>query len=215
MKYISYQRVSTNKQGVSGLGLEAQQAAVADFAASGEIIASYTEVETGTNKRERPQLAAAIDHCKQADAVLLIAKLDRLARNVAFVANLMESGVEFVAADQPQATRFTIHILAAVAENEAQMISERTKAALAAAKARGVTLGSPQNLTEEARRKGPQAMKAKAKRAYAHIIDSMKSLRESGKTLQAIADLLNTTGERTQRGKLWSSVAVMRVLNRC
>src|SRR5581483_10028207 len=131
-------RVSTVRQGESGLGLEAQRAAVEAFARQhgGTIMASYVEVETG-KRSDRPELAKALAAARKAKATLLIAKLDRLARNVAFIAAMMEAGVEFVACDQPFASRLTLHILAAVAEDEARRISERTKAALAAAKARG------------------------------------------------------------------------------
>ena len=157
-------RVSTQKQGRSGLGLEGQETAVNQFAGQnrGGVLASYTEIETGTNKRERPELTKAIAHCRREGATLVIAKLDRLARNVHFVSGLMESGVEFVCCDNPTANRLTIHILAAVAEDEARRISERTKAALAAYKARGGVLGASRtecrNLTEDARRKGSEAM---------------------------------------------------------
>src|SRR5215212_5938451 len=140
--FISYCRVSTDQQGRSGLGLEAQQSAVAQHVASvgGRIVGEFVEVESG-RRNDRPQLAAALEACRKRRAVLVIAKLDRLARNVAFVSGLMESGVEFVAADMPTVTKLTVHILAAVAEEEARMISARTKVALQAAKARGVKLG--------------------------------------------------------------------------
>jgi DNA invertase Pin-like site-specific DNA recombinase len=144
MQIISYLRVSTAKQGISGLGLEAQRAAVAGYAAAGghRIIAEYVEVESGA-KSSRPELNAALASCRLHRATLVIAKLDRLARNVAFIANLMEGGVEFIACDMPQANRLTLHLLAAIAEHEREMISQRTKAALQAAKARGVKLGNP------------------------------------------------------------------------
>lgn len=130
MKYVAYFRVSTQRQGQSGLGLEGQQAAVAAFC---EPLESFTEVESG-KRSDRPELARAIAACKRLGATLVIAKLDRLARNVHFVSGLMESGVEFIACDNPNANRLTVHILAAVAEDEARRISERTKAALAAAR---------------------------------------------------------------------------------
>jgi DNA invertase Pin-like site-specific DNA recombinase len=142
-KLVAYYRVSTKQQGESGLGLEGQVAAVATFARTNgaEIVRAYREVET-SKRSDRPELLKAIAHAQRSRAGLIIAKLDRLARNVAFTANLMESGVDFVACDNPHANRLTIHILAAVAENEARMISERTRAALVAYKARGGVLGA-------------------------------------------------------------------------
>jgi len=144
MQIVSYLRVSTAKQGLSGLGLEAQRAAVASFAKAGAhaTVAEYVEVESGS-KAARPQLSAALTTCRLHRATLVIAKLDRLARNVAFIANLMDGGVEFVACDMPHANRLTLHLLAAIAEHEREMISQRTRAALQAAKARGARLGNP------------------------------------------------------------------------
>jgi DNA invertase Pin-like site-specific DNA recombinase len=131
---VAYLRVSTDKQGVTGLGMQAQRDAVGRYVQNrGQIVAEFVEVESG-RKDNRPQLRAALDECRKRRAVLLIARLDRLARDVAFIANLMKSDVEFVAVDMPQANRLTIHILAAVAEHEREIISQRTKAALAAAK---------------------------------------------------------------------------------
>src|SRR5919205_517927 len=140
--FVSYLRVSTARQGRSGLGLEAQRQAVTDFLNGGNwhLAAEVVEVESG-KRNDRPKLAEALRLCRLHGAVLIIAKLDRLARNVAFISNLMESRVEFTAVDFPQANRLTVHILAAVAEHEREMISQRTKAALAAAKARGTQLG--------------------------------------------------------------------------
>jgi DNA invertase Pin-like site-specific DNA recombinase len=133
--FIAYCRVSTDKQGVTGLGMQAQRDAVCRYVRSrGQIVAEFVEVESG-RKVNRPQLRAAIEECRRRKAVLLIARHDRLARDVAFIVNLMNSDVEFVAVDMPQANRLTIHILAAVAEHERELISQRTKAALAAAKA--------------------------------------------------------------------------------
>lgn len=139
MKYVAYYRVSTDKQANSGLGLEAQRAAAHRFA-DGSIICEFVECESG-RKSNRPQLNAAIQSCKNTGATLLVAKLDRLARNVLFIAQVMESGVDFIACDMPNVNRFTVHILAAVAEEESRLISERTKAALAARKARGLPVG--------------------------------------------------------------------------
>ncbi len=140
--HVAYYRVSTDRQGKSGLGLDAQRAAVAAYLAGrGEKIAEFTEIESG-KRNDRPQLAAALMLCRQQKARLIIAKLDRLARNVHFISGLMESGVDFVAVDMPEANRLTLHILAAVAEHEREMISQRTKAAREQAKARGTRLGN-------------------------------------------------------------------------
>ena len=160
--YVGYFRVSTDRQGRSGLGLEAQQAAAREFVNShGQLVAEYTEIETG-KRGDRPQLTKALAHSRRQKATLVIPKLDRLARNVAFTAALMESGADFVACDIPEANRLTIHILAAVAEDEAHRISERTKAALKAYRARGGLLGAArpepsQSVSEFARRYPPPA----------------------------------------------------------
>lgn len=140
--YIAYYRVSTSRQGESGLGLDAQVAAVTNFcdSNSGSVLHQFREVESG-RRRDRPELSKAISLCKKHDAVLLIAKLDRLARNVHFISGLLESGIRFVAVDMPNADRFMMHVYAAVAEEEARRISDRTRSALAAAKTRGVKLG--------------------------------------------------------------------------
>lgn len=219
---IPYYRVSTRKQERSGLGLEGQQAAVAHYAGSqgAQILAQYTEVESG-KRADRPQLAKAIAHAKRARATLVVAKLDRLARNVAFTSALMESGVDFVACDNPHANRLTIHILAAVAEDEARRISERTKDALEAAKRRGVKLGAARpecrNLTDKARRKGNTAsaavVKQQADEAYVDLRDFFAALRPAF-SFQQIADILNMRGERTRRGKPWTDVAVLRACGR-
>jgi DNA invertase Pin-like site-specific DNA recombinase len=195
---------------------------VDDFARARDaaVLAAYTETETG-KRSDRPALAKAITHAKRTGATLVIAKLDRLARNVHFVSGLMEAQVDFVACDNPTANPLTIHILAAVAEDEARRISERTRDALAAAKRRGVKLGAARpecrNLTDEARRRGAQAgaeaAKQQADEAYADLRDLLASLRPYF-SYQQIADILNMRGERTRRGKPWSDVAVMRVVQR-
>lgn len=216
-KWVAYYRVSTAKQGASGLGLEAQEAAVRSFLNGGEweLIASYTDVESGTRKgNDRPELAKALAHCKRTGAQLVIAKLDRLARNVHFITGLMESGVNFVAADMPQANKLTVQILAAVAEAEAEAISARTKAALAAARERGVKLGKPENLTTDAQRKGAEATKAKARAAYANQAESIKAMRAKGLTFQAIADELNKRGEQTAKGAAFTAMTIKRILDR-
>jgi DNA invertase Pin-like site-specific DNA recombinase len=219
---IPYYRVSTKKQQRSGLGLEAQQAAVDAFASQHDarILCPYTETETG-KRADRPELAKAIAHAKRARATLVVAKLDRLARNVAFTSTLMDSGVDFVCCDNPNANRLTIHILAAVAEDEARRISERTKAALAAAKRRGKLLGAAnpncRNLSDEARRKGNQAaaeaVKRQADQAYGDLRDLLAVLRPAF-SFQQIAAILNLRGEKTRRGKPWTATSARRACHR-
>jgi len=212
-KLIGYLRVSTQKQGRSGLGLEAQQAAVAAHskATGAKIVATFTEVESG-KRSDRPELARAIAACRRHGATLVIAKLDRLARNVYFVSGLMEGKVPFVCCDNPTATPLTIHILAAVAEDEAKRISERTKAALAAAKARGVALGNPANLKRAARRRGTAANVEAAQQHANTALPIAQKLRQAGESLSAIAEKLTDSGILTRRGKAWTPTAVMRLL---
>ena len=214
-KIIAYYRVSTVEQSDSGLGLESQLIIVGDYALQykHEIIASYQEIETG-KKADRPELAKAIMHAKRAKATLIIAKLDRLARNVHFLSGLMESKVDFVCCDNPHANRLTLHILAAVAEDEARAISERTKSALAAYKARGGVLGKPENMTQEAAQKGADATRNHALTAYAIIMPELRSWRGCGMSYQAIAELLNANGKTTRTGLPWNPVQVWRILKR-
>jgi DNA invertase Pin-like site-specific DNA recombinase len=166
-RFVSYMRVSTSEQGESGLGLEAQRQAVADYLAaeSCDLIAEFIEIESGSRK-DRPQLLAAIEICKGEKASLVIAKLDRLGRNVAFISTLMESGISFVAADNPHANKLMVHMLAAFAEHERDQIRARTKAALAAAKARGVVLGryGREVLSKNRTMPGPWRMLANSRR---------------------------------------------------
>jgi DNA invertase Pin-like site-specific DNA recombinase len=216
MAAIAYYRVSTVKQGQSGLGLEAQKAAVKRYAAANGLTINqeFTEIETGTGKRARVAIYEALAAAKEAGAVLLIAKLDRLARNVHFISGLMESGVKFVAVDMPAVTNLTLHILAAVAEEEAKMISGRTRAALQAAKERGVTLGNPQNLTPEAQAAAARANREAAVTAYRKIAGYAQLLQASGLSLAAIANKLNSEGHRTRRGKEFQPMTVKRILQR-
>jgi len=213
---IAYYRVSTKRQADSGLGLEAQRAAVAAYArANGMTIANeYTEVETGTNKRQRVEIFRAIDEAKRTGSVLLIAKLDRLARNVHFVSGLMESKVSFVAVDTPNCTNLTVHIYAAMNEHEAKLISARTKSALEAARNRGVMLGSPQNLTDEARARGAASNREAAIRESIQAACLAQELRRNGASFRAIADQLNANGFTTRTGARFEAMQVKRMLDR-
>jgi DNA invertase Pin-like site-specific DNA recombinase len=219
-KYIGYFRVSTKRQGLSGLGLEGQQHTASTYLRSvpdSKLIAEFVEVEHGTRKgNHRPQLAAAVSACRLHKATLLISKLDRLSRNVAFLSQMMESGVEFVCCDNPNATRLTIHILAAVAEDEAARISERTRAALQAAKRRGVVLGGDRGNCASIARKGNRASarirSEAAQQRATDLAPVIQELRDAGAvTLAQVAQGLNERQIPTARGGQWSATQVMRV----
>jgi len=226
VKLIGYCRVSTAEQGRSGLGLEAQKADVERYAAgcNGEILAWYTEVESG-RRDERPELAKGIAHARRTGAKLVIAKLDRLARDVAFISTLMKNGFEFVCCDNPHVNRFTLHVLPAVAEEEARLVSVPTQAALAAAKARGVRLGArrPGFWTKKrkaawiaglpkARERSAAVRRQKAREKIADLLPTIEAQRTGGRSLQAIADDLNGQGQQTPRGCTWTPAAVQRAL---
>jgi len=207
--YITYLRVSTQRQGDSGLGIEAQRLAVQQYVerVGGILIRENVEIESGSLK-SRPVLVQSIAQCRQSKAILLIAKLDRLARNVAFVSSLMESGVDFVAVDAPYANKLMLHILAAFAEHERELISERTRAALAAAKARGVRLGvNGMRLAKQ----NQQAAKCAAERLRLPVEEVAS---EGAQTLRQFADKMNDRGLRTRSGVMWSAATVHRLLQR-
>lgn len=213
-RFVAYYRVSTKRQNDSGLGLDAQRHAVHEFLNGGswELVAEYKDVESG-RENERPALKQAIDHAKKAKATLVIAKLDRLSRKVSFVSSLMESGVRFVAVDNPSANELTINILAAVAQEERRLISERTKAALAAAKIKGKKLGNPRlgdarSIAEGVREEGADAFA----REVAPQISRVQAA--GAKTLRQIAHAMNAAGSRTRRGSTWTAAAVSRVMAR-
>lgn len=216
-RYVSYLRVSTERQGRSGLGLEAQRAAVAAHLFGRRLVEEVVEVESG-RKNERPELVRALALCRAHRATLVVAKLDRLARNVAFVSALMDSGVEFVAVDFPQANRLTIHILAAVAEHEARAISERTKMALAAAKARGTKLGGFRGYTGTAE-DCAIANAAKRQKANARAADLAPILAqidpEDRLSLRELAAALNDRAIPTSTGRgHWTATTVRRLRTR-
>lgn len=207
-RFVAYYRVSRDKQRQSGLGLEAQKEAVERHvkAAGGTLLASYTEVESG-KKNDRPKIAQAVAHAKVTGATLVIAKLDRLARSVHFVSTLMESNVDFVCCDMPLANKLTIHILAAVAEDERERISKRTSEALQAAKRRGVRLGNP-NGAKAIRGLGNAssvaAIQRKTKARAEDLLPIIEAIRAEGwTTLQKIADEMNERGIKTVRGGKW------------
>jgi DNA invertase Pin-like site-specific DNA recombinase len=215
-KFVSYLRVSTDRQGADGYGIEAQRSAVAQHVngAAWQSLGEFVEVESG-KRADRPQLAAALALCRKHKAKLVVARLDRLSRNVAFLSALMESKVAFVACDNPHATKLTIHILAAVAEHEREMISARTKAALAAAKARGVVLGGP-NLAA-LRGKGAATNRRMAAQRAANVLPVINSIRRDKPymSLRGIARELTARGVKTARGSIdWSAVTVSKVLAR-
>jgi DNA invertase Pin-like site-specific DNA recombinase len=225
-KFVAYFRVSTDRQGKSGLGLEGQRAAVVQHVGTaGDLIADYTEIETGKRDslENRPELRRALAHARRSKATLVVAKLDRLTRSVAVTSLLHQSNVDFVCCDNPYANRLTIQILAAVAEDEARRISDRTKAALAAYKARGGVLGAtrPQsrNLLPKSRERGAIASIAKRAvlkaKAYEDVAVQMHELRCAGSSLRAIAALLNREGHTTRRGRPWNPIQVSRVLALC
>jgi DNA invertase Pin-like site-specific DNA recombinase len=213
MNYIAYYRVSTKKQGESTLGLKAQQESVRRFLNGKTILHEFVEVETGTNKRVRPILSEAIQLCKKHDATLIIAKLDRLARNVAFVSSLMDAHVKFVAVDMPQANELTIHIMSAIAQHEAKIISTRIKEALAQSKKK---LGNPQYLTAEAREKGQLSILKKRLnnpnmvRATAFL----KSLDYENLSYTKMAEILNQNQFHTPLGKRYSACQVKRLIGK-
>jgi DNA invertase Pin-like site-specific DNA recombinase len=216
-RYVSYLRVSTQRQGKSGLGLEAQREAVETYLNGGRwtLVQEVVEVESG-KRNDRPKLADALRLCRLRKATLIIAKLDRLARNVHFISGLMESGVDFVAVDFPQANRLTVHILAAVAEHEAVAISARTKAALAATKARGTKLGGRRWAVETVAAKGNAASATaralRASKRASDVLPVVESIKASGaKSLRQIAAALNEQGIATPRGRQWSAVQVQRL----
>jgi DNA invertase Pin-like site-specific DNA recombinase len=207
--YVGYLRVSTTKQEHSGLGLDAQNAAILSYVCSTDaaLITTFTEVESGA-VRDRPQLQAALDLCRRKKAVLLIAKLDRLSRSLVFIAQLLEANVEIRAADMPSANRMMIQMLAVFAEHERQMIRDRTKAALAAAKARGVRLGK--NGASLA-----AAHKASAASFASGLTDEVERAQASGvHTCRALARWLNENGIRSREGQSWHAASAARLLRR-
>lgn len=208
-KYVSYLRVSTAQQGASGLGLEAQRAAVEHYLNGGDwrIMAEYVEVESG-KRSDRPQLAAAIAHAKKTKAILLVAKLDRLTRNVHFLTGLLESGVRFKAADMPEADKTMVQMMAVLAEWERDKISERTKAALAEARKLGTKLGNPNLVADNTKRSAAAQRRAEALRK------TLRGFTRQGLTQRQMVEELNASGVPTAMGGQWSLMQLQRVLKR-
>jgi DNA invertase Pin-like site-specific DNA recombinase len=232
VRLVAYYRVNQKPEGETALGLDAQRAAVEAFARhdDGEVVAEYTEVEVGRRSR-RPELVRAITHVKGVQGTLVVARLDRLVRNMAFTAKLLESGIDFVCCDNPHANKATIHILAAVAEDETRRISERTKTALKAARARGVKLGSSREghweghedrRLEGARRGLPMAVKAASEARMIKTLDAYKFLLprivkmrdEERMTLSAIAERINEEGHKTTADLPFTPTMIIRLLRR-
>lgn len=216
MKFISYIRVSTKNQENSGLGLLAQRTAVKKFLREDdELIAEYTEAKSGKNDF-RPELLKAIEHCKQSNSILLVAKLDRLSRNASFIFTLRDTQVQFKCVDMPEANSITIGIMSVPAQDERERISQRTKVALAELKEKGVSLGKPENLTDFSRERSMEVRKINAdnnlnnRRASALII----SLRKEIKSFARIAEELNTAGFKTRRNNEFSAMSVKRLYDR-
>ena len=216
--YVAYLRVSTQKQGYSGLGLEAQKDIIQNYLKDVKPIAEYVEVESG-RKKDRPKLKQALDLCRKNGATLIVAKLDRLARNVSFLSNLLESDVEIIFCDFPQANKMVLHILSAISQYEAELIAARTKAALQAKKERGFKLGNPEHLLskhEVAIRNSSRTCRNKAnnnpnnKRAVAML----KTLTQKNYTLQQIANILNEEGFVTSRGCSFRKSTVYKLIKR-
>lgn len=221
MKYIGYARVSTDKQGKSGLGLESQEKAIRDFvrSCSGELMELYVEVESG-KKDDRPKLAEAIRHSQLTGARLVIHKLDRLSRDLGFITQLQKNHIDFQIVDLPGADKFTIHLFGALAEKERSMISERTRAALKAAKERGRKLGNAkgEGFTIEIQKKGAVAAsivrKEKADLFAGKVKPFIEKLKGEGLSLRGIASKLNDMGIQTARGKAWTATAVKNAMIR-
>lgn len=215
LNFVSYLRVSTQRQGRSGLGLEAQRQAVAEIVAArgANLAAEYVEVESGS-RASRPQLKAALDSCRGRQATLVVAKADRLGRRASHVLGLLDnSGVPVVFAEMPNASDLEIGIRAVVAQEEGRLISERTKAALAAAKARGVKLGGPR--TADQYQRAGEAATRQADDFAARVAPILADVQQAGAvTLRQIADALNARGVRTARGRQWRPTTVKRIVTR-
>jgi len=210
MKFIAYYRVSTQRQAASGLGLDAQREAVSLHVRTGQLLAEYTETESGKRADNRPQLQAALAECKATGATLVIAKLDRLSRNVHFLTGLLESKVDIVACDLPGANKFTLQIMSCVAEQEREMISIRTRQALAQAKAKGTVLGNPRLADARAKARATHI----ARRPAAPIVGMIAEWASQGVSFREMARRLNALNIRPGRGVAWYASSVSNVLRK-
>ena len=214
-KFVAYYRVSTQKQGMNGLGMDAQKQAVANYLNGGrwQLLAEFSEVESGKRKN-RAELHSAIALCRKAKATLVIAKLDRLARNAAFLFNLRDSGVDFIAVDMPHADKFTVGIMALVAEKERDLISQRTKDGLAAAKRRGIKLGNPH--LAKATASAAISNKVEARDHAQNFLPIIRQIQKAGvASLRGIAECLNARGFKTRRGREFEPQTVSNLLKIC
>lgn len=216
--YISYLRQSTTKQEISGLGLEAQRSIIQSHIKEGQIVAEYVETESG-RKSERPQLAKALEHCRKTNSVLVVAKLDRLSRNVAFMSRLLETEAEILFCDFPSANRLILHIISSISEYEATLISSRTKQALNAKKQRGCKLGNPQNLMRNHTRAivnstATAKRKAQENENNRRAIAMIRSMYSEGKSFCQMAHYLNEQGFHTSRGGQFQTTQVKRLFDK-
>lgn len=219
-KYVAYLRVSTQKQGYSGLGLEAQREIIHNYLRETNPIAEYTEVESGRKTdKGRPQLRAALAQCRKEGATLIVAKLDRLARNVSFLSSMLESDVEIVFCDFPQANKMVLHILAAISQYEAELTAQRTKAALQAKKARGAKLGNPEHLMNKHKQAIANSNKTNSEKAKKNpnnkrAVAFLKVMISQGKSLTEMTDILNSEGFVTAQGCKFVPATVRRLIKR-
>ncbi len=217
-QYVSYLRVSTQKQGYSGLGLEAQKEIIKNYLHDKTPIAEFTEIESG-RKTDRPKLKEALTQCRTTGATLIVAKLDRLARNVSFLSNLLESDVEIVFCDFPQANKMVLHILAAISQYEAELTAQRTKAALQAKKARGAKLGNPEHLMNKHKQAIANSNKTNSEKAKKNpnnkrAVAFLKVMISQGKSLTEMTDILNSEGFVTAQGCKFVPATVRRLIKR-
>ena len=217
-QYVSYLRVSTQKQGYSGLGLEAQKEIIKNFLHDKTPIAEFTEIESG-RKTDRPKLKEALTQCRTTGATLIVAKLDRLARNVSFLSNLLESDVEIVFCDFPQANKMVLHILDAISQYEAELTAQRTKAALQAKKARGAKLGNPEHLMNKHKQAIANSNKTNSEKAKKNpnnkrAVAFLKVMISQGKSLTEMTDILNSEGFVTAQGCKFVPATVRRLIKR-